>query len=174
MFTAHKNRDLTHVIINKPVFITSQQGEAPKYPEVQGVGSNGKTQVKTAIEIINASNHNRGYFDYRVTIVSDGLKVHLENMQNNTSGNLVERSHNTLTFEGESNIYVSPRSDIQAIISVKLVKRRVIPFLMYSKKMKKTKSILWGTPVDFILEKTDLLDDSNLVRKVINKIKRRR
>lgn len=174
IFTAHKNRDLTHVIFNKPIFITSHQGESPKYPEVQGAAPNGITQVKTAIEIINASNHNRGYFDYRVTIVSDGLNIHLENKQNNTSGNLDERSHNTLIFEGESNLYVNPRSDMQAIISVKLVKRRLIPFLMYSNKTKITKNILWGTPVDFILENTDLLDEKSPARKILNKMKRRR
>lgn len=152
IFTAHKNRDLTHVIFNKPVYMVSEKGKDLTGPEAHGAASTDRTYLKTSIEIINASNHNRGYYDYQIYIITGKRKIYLNNKHNNSSGNLGERSHHTLIYEGECNEYFDTETDFKVIITVKLVKRRLLPFFMYKVKRKSIKRVLWGSAPDHVLK----------------------
>ena len=169
IYTINRNRDVTHVFFNKPVFITSSKGRESSGPEVHGAASDDETRIKTSIEIINASNHNRGYFDYKLQVHFDSSSINIRNKRDVVSGNLRERSHNTLMFEGITNRYIDSSSDFEVVVSVKIVKRRIFNKSMYIEKRANIKNILWGTGHDHVLEQSSSLDKPNKLRSKSSK-----
>lgn len=148
--SAYKNRDLTKVLFNKPVYIASEKG---REPVVKGASGSEFTKVKTSIHIINASNHNRGYFDYHVKITGEGFKLVFKD-DNFSEGNLSERSYNYLLLSGNVPQYITPDEKITVEISIKLITNSIFKKRYYKEYHSIIDEVLWGEVQDETLVHT--------------------
>ncbi|MBF0754844.1 hypothetical protein E4T89_11370 [Jeotgalicoccus nanhaiensis] len=146
----YKNRDLTKVLFNKPLYIVAGKGPEPL---IVGVGSNDYTRVKTAIHIINASNHNRGYFDYNVKITGKDFNIIFKD-DSTSEGNLHERSYNYLLLKGDSTQYIPHDEKITVEISIKLIVNSFFSKKYYKEYNSIITDVLWGDISDEALEHT--------------------
>lgn len=146
----YKNRDLTKVLFNQPIYITSDKGQEPI---AVGAGGNEYTRVKTAVHIINASNHNRGYFDYNVKITGNDFKIVFKD-DSTSEGNLDERSYNYLLLKGSSTQYIPHDEKITVEISIKLITNSFFRKKYYKEYKSVIDNVLWGDIQDEALEHT--------------------
>lgn len=130
IYNYFKNKDFVQIIFKHKLKISIStisytKPNIKKYPPTaEDYEFESTVHFETDLTMLNASNHNVGYYDFELIVYDKGEQIlRLPYLGENT-GNILERSHNTFSLSFTTKEEIEHLENLSAFLSVKIITRK--------------------------------------------------
>lgn len=130
MYNHFKNKDFVQIIFKDKLKISISSYEFIKPdtknypPKDEDYETKSTIGFESNLTILNASNHNVGYYDFELIVYEKGELILRLPYEGENNGNISERSHNVFNLRFSTDEEVNELDDLTAYLSVKIIKRK--------------------------------------------------